>query len=206
MKDKPLRLFILLFVFSLVSLPRAIAEDSFRLSEIAFGTGYAFGDLKYLGDLDPAGYDLVREEDDFNVIPFFVSFGYGLNSAIGIEEHRGDLLFGLEPFINLISKPDDNVEAGLALFLKYDYPVTEKTDIYLEALAGPMYFGSDTKLQGDRGFAFLDQVGTGVKWHFADDKSVNLGYRFRHISNAGLREPNKAINSHAIIISLSKYY
>ena len=154
----------------------------------------------------PTGYDLIREEDDFRVIPLFVNFGYDLNDAIGLDDHKGDLLFGLEPFVNWIHEPEDSVEAGIGIFLRYEYPLFEATDLYLEIGAGPMYFGIDTKLQGDRGFTFLDQFGAGFKWYFAEGKSINLGYRFRHISSAGIREPNKSINSHAVIVSISKYY
>jgi len=168
-------------------------QDEIHLHEVGIGGGYGFGDLK-------------SNQGDFEVFPIFLHFGFDINPLVGLEDHEGTLEFALEPFVNPVSDPS-GFEAGLDLFLRYSYPVFNHVSLYAEAGAGPMYFAVDTIEQGDKGFNFLDQFGGGLKYYFAKDKAFNLGYRWRHVSNAGLgNDPNTGINAHSFIVGLSSFY
>lgn len=54
-------------------------------------------------------------------------------------------------------------------------------------------------------FQFSSQGGFGVHALLAPDVAISLGYRFRHISNAGLDEPNHGLNTHFFIVGLTRF-
>lgn len=174
----------------------AHAEKKVALQEIRFSSGYIFGDLK------PENTD-----PDYVAFPFTIQFGYNINSLLGIENHKGNLQLAVEPYVAAITTPEAGVEAGVAFFIKYAYPLHSKISPYIEVGAGPMYFGIDTFEQEKAGFNFVDQGGAGFQYFFDTDKSFNLGYRFRHISHAEFTDnENAGINSHAIIAGISLFY
>lgn len=47
-------------------------------------------------------------------------------------------------------------------------------------------------------FNFIDQAGAGLVFSLKASLDLELGYRFWHISNAGIRHPNSGINGHAV--------
>ena len=69
---------------------------------------------------------------------------------------------------------------------------------YAEAAIG-FHLLSKTKI-GDKNmstnFQFGDHVGVGYR--FGAKQSLDLGYRFQHLSNAGIKRPNPGINFHQI--------
>jgi len=170
-------------------------EEGFHLHEFSVNVGYGFGELK------------PENAADYEVFPLFMQFGFDINSKMGLSDHRGTLQFVMEPFANPISDPEGGAEIGMALMMKYAYPFLEHVSFYTEVGSGPMYLGVDTYEQGNAGFSFLDQVGGGFQYFIDNNKALNVGYRFRHISHASLRDsPNSGINTHAIIAGISLFY
>lgn len=51
-------------------------------------------------------------------------------------------------------------------------------------------------------FEFSNQIGVGARFQLGEGYELTLGYRFRHISNAGLRSPNHGINTSFLIFGL----
>ncbi|MEM5365545.1 acyloxyacyl hydrolase [Paraburkholderia azotifigens] len=47
-------------------------------------------------------------------------------------------------------------------------------------------------------FQFADMAGVGAQ--FGDHQQYQLGYRFQHVSNGGIKEPNPGINFHQIYV------
>lgn len=187
-------------LFFLVAIPLFLfaktKDDSpiFTLNEIAIGSGYAEGSLR-------------GQNENYEVIPIFIHLGFELNRAWGFPNHPGKLYFVLEPFYNPIIAPKNSQEVGFDVFFQYAFPIIkDRIFPYVEIGAGPMYLGLRTVAQGSPGFNFLDQVGAGVKFYITDQYSLNLGYRYRHISHAGIRgKPNKGIDTNAGILSFSYY-
>jgi hypothetical protein len=66
---------------------------------------------------------------------------------------------------------------------------------YLEGAIGA-HFLSKSRINSQRDFGssfnFGDHVGFG--WNFGDKDRYELGYRFQHLSNGGLKAPNDGIN------------
>ena len=164
------------------------------LSELSIGAGYAMGNLH-------------RQPEKYRVVPVYLRFGFYLNPYIGLACHRGTLQIALEPFYNQILKPKLEPEVGFDLFVAYRYPLTSLLSPYVEIGAGPMYLGLRTVAQGAPGFNFLDQIGAGLQLFITPCCTLNIGYRFRHISHARLRgKPNLGINSNGIFIASSLIY
>ncbi len=53
-----------------------------------------------------------------------------------------------------------------------------------------------TQRQFGSSFQFGDHIGAGVR--FGDRGRYDLGYRYQHLSNAGLKQPNQGINFHQL--------
>ena len=69
---------------------------------------------------------------------------------------------------------------------------------YVEAGIG-FHLLSDTSLGSKRfstSFQFGDHIGVGVRLGFKG--RYDLGYRFQHLSNGGIKDPNNGINFHQI--------
>jgi len=194
------RFFIVVFAMS-VPCRHAAAESlpdggkpAVYLNETGLGAGYALGSLK--GD-----------DKDMSIYPAFVRIGFNANGLFGIRSSRNTLQLTLEPFVNIVSGPDNGVEAGCGFGVRYLHEVASPVDLFVEASVAPMYYSIDTKEQGAAGFNFLDQFGAGLQYRFAPGKAFFAGYRFRHISHASLSDrSNDGLNSNAIVAGFSWLY
>lgn len=69
---------------------------------------------------------------------------------------------------------------------------------YIDLAIG-FYLLSDTTI-GDKNlstsFQFGDHIGAGIR--FGGKKEFEIGYRFEHLSNAGIKSPNPGINFHLL--------
>lgn len=164
--------------------------QAFHLNEIGFGSGYAWGRLERTGQ-------------SLAVVPAYVRLGFDMNPLVCMPEGGANLQFALEPFVNTVTEPDNGVEAGVELFIRYLHPVTPTVRLVSEIGSGPMYFSIDTREQGEGGFNFLNQLGLGAQVSVSRKSALTFGYRFRHLSNGGTRQPNSGINSNAMGISYS---
>ena len=204
MKSPVIKLFslLLVFLFPISFTPAAVSAETLEavnkpdvcLDEISFGTGYAWGSVK-------------DSPDDMSVYPAFARFGFNANGLFGIQGSRSTLQFTLEPFVNAVSGREDGIEAGCSLGVRYLHRVARPLDLFVEASAAPMFYSVETVELGAAGFNFLDQFGAGLRYRFARDKAIFAGYRWRHISNAGLVDrSNDGINTDALVVGLSLLY
>ncbi|NTU58601.1 MAG: acyloxyacyl hydrolase [Chlorobiaceae bacterium] len=164
--------------------------EGVHFDEFAVGTGYAWGHLKH-------------SRASFEAVPVYARFGFDINSVLGMKGRKGTLQFALEPFFNPVTKPDSGVETGLNVFFRYKHPVSPSVKLVSEIGTGPMYLSNDTREQGSGGFNFLNQFGLGAQVAVSGTSAMTMGYRFRHLSNAGTSQPNMGINSNALVISYS---
>lgn len=73
---------------------------------------------------------------------------------------------------------------------------------YLEGGIGPSFNTLDVHELGTS-FNFLSFGGAGLRINLGEGSYLDLGYRFRHISNAGLDERNSGINHHVAMVGMS---
>jgi len=159
--------------------------------EIGFITGYGSASIP---------------EGKYETIPIILHCGMDLSRFFpGLKGHKGLLTAYIEPQVNPVIGPEDDIEAGIGIGLQYQYPVTTFFSLYVNASTGPYYISVDTADQAD-GFIFGNHVGAGAYFFVNKNIAVNAGYRFRHMSNADTHEPNGGIDSHFGVIGISWFY
>jgi len=122
-----------------------------------------------------------------------------------LKNHRGTLSVICEPQVNPVFDPRTDIEFGVGVGLKYMYPVTDRLSPYIMGSVGPHYISVQTEKQAS-GFIFADTIGAGI-YYFLDKKSaLNIGYRFRHVSNADLKSPNGGIDTQIGTIGYSVFF
>ena len=140
--------------------------------------------------------------------PLLIIWRWGLDLKryfSGLENHRGSLSFFIETQFNPSHNPYDNFEFGISPGLQYRYPFTEKLSGYLLASVGPHYMSLVTRDQ-ENGFIFSDAIGGGLYYFLNENFALNLGYRFRHMSNAGIATPNGGINTNFITLGYAAFF
>ena len=188
----------MLFCFAVHDVRAASPENGkksgFYLNEIGVGSGYAWGTLK-------------SESSNLAVYPAFVRIGFNMNSLVGMDGYQSKLQFVLEPFINSIAEPEKGVETGCSIGLRYLHPLSASVDLFTEASFAPMFLSINSAEQGAAGFNFLDQLGAGLQCKVSKSTAIFAGYRFRHISHAGIADrSNAGINSNALVAGFSWLY
>jgi lipid A 3-O-deacylase len=193
---KPFMLWIFLGVFfiSVGAYPQDVSGGlSIGLQEVGFFTGYGKGDLE--------------SQKTLEFIPLGFRFGFDLRplgKKLGWEP-KGLLEFVCEPSIGYNLQPKDTMEFGLAFFIKYGFPITEKLYPFIEVGTGPYYMTWSTNSQSTQ-FNFDSQGGLGLLYFFENHWGVNAALRFRHVSNAAIKMPNGGIESLVTLIGFSYYY
>ena len=108
------------------------------------------------------------------------TFGYWDNNS-SAKTHDGIFDFGFTPVFRL---QPNNLNGFSA---------------YAELGVG-IHLLSHTSVSTRRGFGsafqFGDHLGAGVR--FGEKGQYDLGYRFQHLSNAGIKDPNQGINFHQL--------
>lgn len=98
---------------------------------------------------------------------------------------------------------DASIEAGLMLpVLSYHFDLSARLSPYIEGGLGVLYQDYQGYDLGG-GFSFTEMAGAGLSYFLDDNVSLNVGYRFRHTSNASLYDENDGMNSHAFLIGFS---
>jgi len=160
------------------------------LKEIGFLTGYGTASLE-------------KKSADYEVIPILPRFGFDINPLKG--NLGGDLELIAEPIMNVVISPDANAEFGASFLLKYSGHITSRIAPYIEGGIGMVNTTQHTHEQGTQ-FNFLPQVGAGLQFFLNNNLALTGGYRYRHMSNAGLSDDNSGINHHFILVGVSYFF
>ena len=157
-------------------------------------TGYSFGNLE--------------GQDELERIPLILRLAYDLQPAgerIGLNV-PGALTFNLEPHVSQVFSPAERQLLGCGLMLRWSHPLwSSRLHGYLEGGAGPVYLSLDTAEQSTH-LNFLDEIGVGLIYDLTAVCSVEAGYRFWHLSNAGIDRPNAGIEGHSILVGVSRRF
>ncbi|HAX92757.1 MAG TPA: hypothetical protein DCY25_02210 [Bacteroidales bacterium] len=157
-----------------------------------------------LGFITGAGTGRIAE-GHYNVLLLAAHLGYNLKTAPYGLERSGIFSLFIEPQANPIFEPRSDYEAGIGLGAQYLYSLTKKFNPYILASAGPHYLSLNSTDQAP-GFNILLTAGAGSYYYLDSKTAINIGWRFRHISNAGMRRPNIGINMHCGVIGLSFFF
>jgi hypothetical protein len=120
------------------------------------------------------------------------------------DKRKTNIFFYIEPQLVWASFAGGNeFEFGLNAGFKLEYWIRPNTGIYAGIGAGPHFITVDTRLQA-KGFIFSDNFFVGIRQKINNDLSFNVQFRYRHISNAGLKRPNGGIDNFFGVIGIYK--
>jgi opacity protein-like surface antigen len=135
-----------------------------------------------------------------------LQFGYTLSEVKGRGWARGNFEVAGEAFGSAIFVGDGNYIAGGTLWLRYNFVPTGGRFIpYVQAGGGAVSTDIDRSIVGQP-FNFNLDIGVGLRYAFARDWSVNLEFRYQHISNANTGNKNVGINSYGPILGVSYFF
>jgi opacity protein-like surface antigen len=153
------------------------------LEAIEFMSGYSWASLK---NKDDYGFVPLIVGLDFNLKPLTKKFNFAPRSL---------LQFQIEPFIGAITSPESNMELGTSFFLKAGFlPQTSKFQPYVKAGVGMDYMTLHTNEQSTQ-FNFISTGAVGAHFFLKKNLAFTVEGRYRHLSNASIKDPNAGINS-----------
>lgn len=182
--------------------------QTFPLDEVGSIKGKGQAEGKYLSGIEVlSGFGVahLREKGLYNVIPVYVDLDFDLRPAlhnIGFNP-PGLLQFVDEPFLSGVSHPNGNIEVGNNFLLKIGFlPETSRIQPYFKGGVGLLYMSQHTIEQSTQ-FNFDEYAGFGVHFFLKKNIAFTIEYRYRHLSNASIKQPNCGINSNFGICGLS---
>lgn len=97
--------------------------------------------------------------------------------------------------------------AGLSPFgFKLNFLPQSWIQPFIDASVGFLYFQRDIPVPDSSRFNFTPEAGLGVQFFLAPNYALTLGYKFHHISNAGISQNNPGMNSHVIYAGFSFFH
>jgi len=150
----------------------------------------------------------LRDKASYHFAPFLVSFNFSLKSLLEKINYKPKQIFQflIEPFLSYVHQPDNNIETGTNFLLKVGLlPETSKFQPYIKAGVGMVYMTQHTREQGTQ-FNFSEQVGAGIHYFFWKNTAFTIEGRYRHVSNAGMRKPNKGLQSYFALVGISQQF
>jgi hypothetical protein len=166
-------------------------KDTF-FSELGFYTGVGYGNVV---------------EGPYIPIFFIVHMGMDMKRWFpSLQGHRGTLSLFFEPQFGFTAISQENgVEFGIGVGLKYAYPIGDLYSVYILGSVGPHVISLKTQDQAN-GFIFNDTVGLGMNYMISPGTAIDVQLRLRHLSNAGIKEPNYGIENLIGLIGFSIFY
>ncbi len=118
---------------------------------------------------------------------------------------RGNWELVGELFSGAQFSPNDKAIGGLTGLIRYNFATGSRWVPFIEGGAGPCGTGIG-KPDLSTTFEFNDQAGVGVHYFFRDNKTLTLQYRFIHLSNAGIEEPNHGLDTQLFLAGMNWFF
>jgi len=190
-KSLPVITALILFILA-PGVCRAGQDNPLPFTGVEYLTGFGYNNLR-------------QTQGIYNVVPFFMDFDFDLKPLAGkFNIHTPGLLqFVEEPFLNYASRPNNNIEAGNNIAVKFGFlPETSKFQPYVKAGGGVIYItqhvlGQSTQLN------FNEYAGLGFHCFVSENTALTMEYRFRHLSNANIDIPNSGMDTHFALFGVS---
>ncbi|MHB8174446.1 MAG: acyloxyacyl hydrolase [Nitrospirota bacterium] len=120
---------------------------------------------------------------------------------------RGVLEYKLEIPLGLITTLDDRGMAGLnPLGFRYDFTgLGGRLVPYASASLGMIYLDVPRQVQGTR-YNFIVNAAIGTQYFIARRWTIGAECRFLHLSNGGIKEPNRGQNYLFGLVEIGRYF
>jgi len=181
--------------------PSTAISGELNSREIIANCGFEVGVMTGYG----WAMDHLYQEPDIEHAVVNLSYAIPMTrEEMGASFYRGIVEYQCEAVMGQIVKPNQRMEFGFTpVGFKYNFSALQ-SDIspYAKFGFGCIYEPIGHHVQGTN-FNFIIQTGFGVQYFLDDKTSIDIEYRYRHISNAHLRMPNSSINSNFVLVGVS---
>ena len=138
---------------------------------------------------------------------FMPSWMMTLTDPVGDGWNRGQVSIGAEVVYIQFQEPILTHGIGFTPKIKYTFVALDQIRPYVEFAGGPFWTDLGGKIPEESSrFNFVLTAGFGLSWFITPQTSLNVGYRFHHISNAGTRYPNLGLNASLPFGGFSFYF
>jgi hypothetical protein len=168
----------------------AWAGERSGLQELAVNTGYGFS-----------------ERGNVQVVPLYVRAAWLFPDVIDepLAANHLNLKWFLEPWIAGVTNHQNAIEVGITpIGLKLEYDAGQQIVPFVIAGTGVMYTGLQG-LQLGGPFEFASFGGAGIELFLTDTLAMSFQWRWRHISNAGIEDPNRGLDTQFVMIGLDSF-
>lgn len=171
----------------------AHAGDLFQKGATEIGVSVGLGDNFHTSSLGG------NVEEDIEFLSLMFSW-----AKVFKERDRGrSFQFAVEGFVSHAEQEGESRRVvGAIPFFVYNFKNAGKIIAFAEAGLGLVYTDLDPERFGSR-FNFTLQAGIGFRYRLSHKRFFRFSYRFHHISNAGLDEDNRGIDSNFLIFGIS---
>jgi hypothetical protein len=135
-----------------------------------------------------------------------VSWAMTITEPLGKGMFDGALSLGAEAVLLRTRQPSESYNIGAMPRLRYVFGSRALIRPYLEGGGGGVWGTLAGTPEQASNVNFLLMAGAGVSWFVSPHTTVSIGYRFYHISNGGLGDPNSGLNYNYPFIGLSYLY
>ena len=132
-----------------------------------------------------------------------VSWAMAITEPMGKGIFDGTLSLGAEAVLFHTRQPAESYNVGAMPRLRYVFGSRALVRPYLEGGGGGIWGTLAGTPEQATNVNFLLMAGAGVTWFFSPHMAVSVGYRFYHISNGGLGDPNSGLNYNYPFVGLS---
>lgn len=165
---------------------------------------------KTKGILTGTAFSNEKLDGGIHYIP--IQFIYKFNYPIfhNTQSRRSNLFMHIEPQFNLVVMGNrlNAFETGINLGLTYNYLIAQKCIIFFGLGAGPHYISKETNKLA-KGFTFSDNFMLGLRKRIKIKQAlyeIEFQTRFRHMSNAGIKQPTAGIDAFLFLFGISKLF
>lgn len=138
---------------------------------------------------------------------FMPSWMMTLTDPVGGSWYRGQVSVGAEMVYLQFREPTLTHGIGFTPKIKYTFVALDQVRPYVEFAGGPFWTDLAGRIPEESSqFNFVLTAGFGISWFITPQTSLNVGYRFHHISNAGTQYPNLGLNASLPFGGFSFYF
>lgn len=166
--------------------------------------------FKTKGILAGAAFSNEKLDGGIHYVP--IQFIYKFNYPIfhNSQSRRSNLFMHVEPQFNLVvlGSSLNAFETGVNVGLTYNYIIAQKWIVFFGLGAGPHYISKETSKLA-KGFTFSDNFMFGLRKRIIIKQAmyeIEFQTRFRHMSNAGLKQPTAGIDAFLFLFGISKLF
>ncbi len=170
---------------------------SHNRDQLDFSIGYGYGHFK----------GVFRSTPFYRPVTFMLHYAKPVDKTIPFLARilSDRWMVYLEPGFSVLGNKSSEWEAGTGIGLKYMLDLSKNIKGYFLIGSGLIYITYNSHYQSTH-LNFQDNIGTGLLFFISKNKALGVGIRYRHISNAGIREPNDGIDDLIGTIGISLFF